>query len=134
MTNLIASGSNYLLQWELMEFTTHLFAIMQILIENHWKVRKCKFLIPLATFHYPDEIWTTNLPVRNVLIIFMTTRPFLKHFLTLNMEKDFFWHCHFQARFLDQGSVLHTTSSSQKPPTMESESWWPLLHWSKAMK
>jgi hypothetical protein len=43
-----------------MEFTTHLFAIMQILIENHWKVRKCKQLILLANFHYPDEIWTTN--------------------------------------------------------------------------
>jgi hypothetical protein len=26
---------------------THLFAIMQILIENHWKVRKCKLLILL---------------------------------------------------------------------------------------
>jgi hypothetical protein len=31
--------------------TTHLFAIMQILIENHWKVRKCKLLILLAIFH-----------------------------------------------------------------------------------
>ncbi len=31
--------------------TTHLFAIMQILIENHWKVRKWKLLILLAIFH-----------------------------------------------------------------------------------
>ncbi len=30
----------------------NLFAIMQILIENHWKVRKCKLLILLANFHY----------------------------------------------------------------------------------
>ncbi len=52
-----------IIKWEIMEFTTLLFAIMQILIENHWKIRKCKFLILLATFHYPDEIWTTNLPI-----------------------------------------------------------------------
>ncbi len=56
MSNLIASGSNYLLQWELMEITTQIFAIMQILIENHWKVRKCKLLTFLATFHYLDQI------------------------------------------------------------------------------
>ncbi len=55
MTKLIASASNYLLQWKLMEFTTHLFAIMQILIENHWKVRKCKFLILLANFSRGNE-------------------------------------------------------------------------------
>jgi hypothetical protein len=58
----------FLLQWELMEFTTHLFAIMQILIENHWKVRKFKFLIPLANCHYPDEIWTTDRPINEIQI------------------------------------------------------------------
>ncbi len=56
MSKLIASGSNYLLQWELMEITTQIFAIMQILIENHWKVRKCKLLTFLASFHYLDQI------------------------------------------------------------------------------
>jgi hypothetical protein len=37
MTKLIASASNYLLQWELMEITSHLFAIMQIF---NWKSLK----------------------------------------------------------------------------------------------
>jgi hypothetical protein len=56
MTDLIASGPNYLLQWELLEITTQIFAIMQILIEKHWKVRKCKLLPFLASFHYLDQI------------------------------------------------------------------------------
>ncbi len=30
--------------------TMHLFAIMQILIENHWKVRKCKLLTALPLY------------------------------------------------------------------------------------
>ncbi len=39
-----------------MEITTQIFAMMQILIENHWKVRKCKLLTFLASFHYLDQI------------------------------------------------------------------------------
>ncbi len=39
-----------------MEITTQIFAIMQILIESHWKVRKCKWLSFLTTLHYPDKV------------------------------------------------------------------------------
>jgi hypothetical protein len=30
--------------------------------------------------------------------------------------------------------IWRTTSSSQEPPPIESESWWPMLHWSMAIK
>jgi hypothetical protein len=44
----------------------------------------------------------------NVLIIFITTRLFLRHLLTLDMEKVSIRHDLFQAGFLGQGwSVPH---------------------------
>jgi hypothetical protein len=30
--------------------------------------------------------------------------------------------------------IWRTTSSSQKPPSMEAEDGWPMLHWSMAIK
>jgi hypothetical protein len=55
-----------------MEFTKHLFAVMPVLIENHCKVRKCKLLILLATFHSMEAMAISFVMCHvNTLLIFI---------------------------------------------------------------
>ncbi len=65
---------------------------LEILIENHWKVRKCKLLILLATFHYraresPKIKKSKTWPVRPKKSMHLSSfiEPYLAHIVTAQM-------------------------------------------------